>query len=212
MNYFFVYWLALGVLSSGCASLGTQTSEKEALAKDRIPSSSAEFPTNAGNIKLEALVLANSKSSKYCPDTSEGDSCKMVQQDAWRYCFEQKMHLPTTRELSDFSKQYGGQGRIEVAAAKGAALEGYYLVKSLNPMENSTDGKGVVSDEFYMNHQGYKIRAGGLGMEKLWTASEVPGHPGFAHVFYGELGGGGGNPLDHKQTVPHEVRCILGLQ
>lgn len=153
---------------------------------------------------LGSLVRADASTQALCPDAAQGAPCLMTQAQADELCTSRGMHLPTSRELVAFSVSMGAKGRLEASEVKrGKVPEGYYLVDSLNP--------GRKRDPLYFNHTGYDAKRGGLQGELLWTASLVPGKPAYAHVFYGDWGGGGGKPQEHRRTYRNSVRCLPGL-
>ena len=187
-------WLAVLTLAiSACASTPQKTG-----SRDRRP---AAFEARG---PFSELIKHDSTSKEFCPDTVDGETCLMTHAQAEAYCRSQGAHLPTTREFATYSVGMGAKGILEAKAVKeGAIPEGYYKVDCLNP--------GKKRDVFYFNHSGYDRASGSLEGERLWTSSIVPSHPDFAHVFYGDWGGGGGEPKEHKRDFRNGVRCISGL-
>ena len=156
---------------------------------------------------LSETIVQNTFSMAYCPQKQPGEICLMTEQNAELYCESQNSHLPTTREFARYSVAHEALGILEVSEVEskflGKAPAGYYRVDNQNP--------GNQLDSFYFNHQGYNAASGNLGQLQYWTASVVPGHTDYAHVFYGAWGGGGGNPQEHKRTFLNAVRCLKNL-
>lgn len=175
-------YLALFGLVVACASPSVQA--------ERHPSS-AQFTD---------VVRQSQDSAQYCHEASEGNVCLMNWQEALQYCESQNAHLPTAREYANLIKPRGSQV-LEADEVKGEAPKGFYLVESRNA-EGSYDS-------FYMNHSGYKRPAGETENYRLWTASAPPSHPQYAHVYYTEWGGGGGDPKEHLKTYRNAVQCVL---
>jgi hypothetical protein len=83
---------------------------------------------------------------------------------------------------------------------QGAIPDGFYKVESMNENGNV--------DAFYFNNLGGRQLTGEILANSFWTSSIVLNKPDYAHVFYGPLGGGGGDPGDHHRDVRHAVICI----
>lgn len=147
---------------------------------------------------LGRLIVADATNTRACPDAKPGEACRLSQRQAEQFCAAMGMHLPTSREFAAYAVSKGAKGLIEKPA--GAVPEGYYLVASVNP--------GNQRDDFYFNHAGYNVERGAMKGEMIWTASVVPGKEGYAHVFYGDWGGGGGKPEEHLRTYRNTVRCV----
>lgn len=120
-------------------------------------------------------------------------------QEALEHCKSRNSHLPTAREYANLLRPLGTK-ILEASEVTGTPPAGYYLVDCKNP-----DGS---LDKFYMNHSGYKRPEGETVNHLLWTSSIPPQHPEFAHVYYDEWGGGGGNPMDHKHSHPNAFQCV----
>lgn len=145
------------------------------------------------------IVKKDAKSAKFCPKSKEGQTCLMTWLEGMSYCQSQGQHLPTAREYIMLLLPRGTQ-ILEMNQVNGKAPADFYLVDSTNP-----DGK---RDTFYMNHKNYKKPADEKGGNLLWTSSVPPQHPKYAHVYYDEWGGGGGNPKDHILSHRNAVRCV----
>lgn len=120
-------------------------------------------------------------------------------QEAVDACKRQGTRLPTARDYVDIL-QAQGITVLEHDEVIGDPPKGYYVVDSRNE-----DG---ALDAFFMNHEGYQRSPALKKFHLLWTASTPPGHPEYAHVFYDEWGGGGGDPRDHKKTVRNSYQCV----
>ncbi len=149
--------------------------------------------------KFGAIVRSDSDSKRYCPTANPKEVCLMTWPDALAYCRSQGAHLPTAREWADLIRPFGTK-TLEKAEVQGKPPAGYYLVDCLDP-----DGSAYA---FYMNHTAYRRSADERGNHLLWTASKPPSHQEYAHVYYDEWGGGGGDPKDHLLTHPNAVRCV----
>lgn len=152
---------------------------------------SVQAQTNLG-----PLLFLGEVDAKFCGPAAAGEVCRMNQYDALAACLSLGRHLPTTREFAELSVARGAKGfksLEEFAALNKADRAGYYKVENLNPGERE--------ETFYFNHSGYVTPEGGPEgvFEPLWTASVVPSHQDYAHVFYPTWGGGGGDPRDHKR-------------
>lgn len=148
------------------------------------------------------IVRKDARSAKYCPDQNDGDVCKMTQENAEKYCEEQGGHLPSTRE---FATAMNSAAILESEWVEreldGIAPPGFYKVES-------QDKNGKV-DSFYFNNELVTRKlTGELSKLSFWTSSIVLGKPKYAHVFYGALGGGGGEPEDHERSVKHSILLI----
>ena len=144
------------------------------------------------------IVKRDATTKKFCPESKEGQVCLMTWLEAMAYCQNQGAHLPTAREYANLLKPRGTE-ILEAEKMSGTAPEGFYLVDSHNP-----DGS---RDTFYMSHKNYRRPVDEKGNHLLWTASIPPLHPQYAHVYYDEWGGGGGNPKDHMLGHRNAVRC-----
>lgn len=151
-------------------------------------------------VQLSEVVKADASAKKYCPGKQKAEECLMTWQQAIEYCKSQNAHLPTAREYTQVLKLRGILV-MEAQEVNGAPPPGFYLVDSINP-----DGS---RDTFYMNHINYLRPAGEYKNLLLWTSSTPPDHQQYAHVFYNEWGGGGGNPKDHLKTHLNAVQCVL---
>lgn len=125
---------------------------------------------------------------------------KLTWTEAVKFCKERNGHLPTAREYVELLKGHGIKV-LEADEATEPTPKDFYLVDSVN--EDGT------LDKFYMNHKGYKRPSGPARFHLLWTASTPPDHPQYAHVFYDEWGGGGGDPKDHLKTAKNSFQCML---
>lgn len=146
------------------------------------------------------IISKTVASAKYCPKVKAGDVCLMNWEQAILFCKSRKSHLPTAREYAELIEPRGTQV-LETSDVVGAAPAGFYLVDSKNP-----DGS---LDKFYMNHSRYKRPASETKSHLLWTASIPPEYPQYAHVYYDEWGGGGGNRQDHLLNQRNAVQCVL---
>ncbi len=145
------------------------------------------------------IIKKDGNSQKYCPEVAEGSICKMTWNEAVQFCKSQNAHLPLAREYAEMLKEQGIQ-ILEVSEVKGTAPTGFYLVDCRNE-----DG---LLDAFYMNHSGYQRLPGELENHLLWTASAPPQFPKYAHVYYDQWGGGGGDPQDHLLTKRNALQCV----
>ncbi|MGZ3770823.1 MAG: hypothetical protein ACXVCP_15130 [Bdellovibrio sp.] len=59
-----------------------------------------------------------------------------------------------------------------------------------------------------MNHNGYVRPIDEVGNHLLWTSSIPPKYSQYAHVYYDQWGGGGGDPKDHLLNHQNAVQCI----
>ena len=168
-----------------------------------LPSASV----SPADLAMGPIVTANTETILLCLGTELGAPCLMTQSQAAEYCAGKNAHLPTSRELVAFSVAFGARGVLEVAdVAKrpnSTPPVGYYLVASINP--------GNERDDFYFSHEGYDAQRAGTEGERLWTSSIVPTHTDFAHVFYGDWGGGGGKSEEHRRNFRNAVRCVSSL-
>ena len=181
--------LISGTLAASCSSLP----KSETAASDRT-----RHPAQAEVIQIDPIVLKSSKTSNLCPDEPNGSACRTTWQKAVNYCKSIQGHLPTAREYADVLRASGTK-TLERVDVSGAPPAGYYGVDCKNE-----DGS---SDFFYMNHSEYVRPATQNGNHLLWTASTPPGHAEYAHVYYDEWGGGGGNPADHLKSKLNSFQC-----
>lgn len=145
------------------------------------------------------IVKRDSRNASLCAP-GEGESCRMTWEQARAYCQAEGAHLPTAREYAQLLAPRGTR-ILELEEVNGAPPAGYYLVASVNP-----DGK---RDDFYMNHEQYRRPEEEKENFLLWTASVPPGHLDYAHVYYNEWGGGGGDPRHHRKDYPNSVQCAF---
>lgn len=134
-----------------------------------------------------------------------GEVIQLTWQEATRYCKELGGRMPTTREYAEFRNP---EAIVEVADMEkrkkqngGKLPEGFYEVSALNE-----DGKADVF--FYNNEQTQSPLAGELAKYSFWSSSEALTNQSYAHVFYGWMGGGGGEKEDHAKDKLHAVICI----
>jgi hypothetical protein len=156
-------------------------------------------PNSQSTILLSEIIKKSSNSASYCPATNDGDICLMTWSQAVLFCKGQNAHLPTAREYAE-SLLSRGTLILEMSEVSDVIPKDFYLVDCLNP-------EGVL-DAFYMNHRNYKRPLKDSGDHLLWTASIPPQHPQYAHVYYDQWGGGGGNPEDHLLTSLNAVQCV----
>lgn len=147
------------------------------------------------------IIRHAADTTPFCPEARVGGICKMTQENALKACEALGNHLPTAREFGAYSQANGAKGILEVKNQKEKAPAGYYRVDSINP--------GEVRDDIFFSHEGYDPSRGNLGQHLYWTASLVPANQQYAHVFYGEWGGGGGDPKEHRRDFKHAVRCVV---
>lgn len=148
-------------------------------------------------------IVAKSESDgtgALCPDDAVGEPCQVTWQEAVTYCSERGSHLPTARDYTNALRKLGVE-TIDAKKVSGPLPEGYdpKVVDCLDP-----DGSRYA---FYLNHQGYKRPAALTQFHRLWTASVPPDHQDYAHVFYDEWGGGGGDPKEHKKSYRNAFQC-----
>lgn len=120
-------------------------------------------------------------------------------QEAIDACKGRGERLPTARDYVDLLRARGITV-LEREQVLGEVPKGYYLVDSRNE-----DG---ALDAFFMNHDGYRRPSELTAFHKLWTASTPPSHADYAHVFYDEWGGGGGDPREHKKSFRNHFQCV----
>jgi len=156
-------------------------------------------PTQADTPVWGEVVKSGKEGARFCPQTPKGSACLMNWADAMKFCESQNAHLPTAREYVNLLMPLGVKV-LEKEEVEGAPPAGYYLVDSRNP-DGSLDG-------FYMNHSEYRRPLGETENYLLWTSSIPPSHPKYAHVYYTEWGGGGGDPKDHLLTHKNAIRCV----
>lgn len=148
------------------------------------------------------IVRKDARSEKFCPDSTDGDVCKMTQKDAEKYCEEQGGHLPSTR---DFAKSMNPDAILEKDYVEqklnGVAPPGFYKV-------DSQDKDGNLDSFYFNNSMATRKLTGEVSQLSFWTSSFVHGNPSYAHVFYGSLGGGGGTKEDHHLSVKHAVLFV----
>lgn len=180
----------LALFLSALLFLGCASSQKNSIRQ----------PNNQTTNLFSEIIKKNANSASNCPDVDDGDVCLMTWSQAVLFCKGQGAHLPTAREYAELLLPRGTL-ILETNEVSGAAPKDFYLVDSLNP-----DG---AHDAFYMNHSNYKRPLEELGNHLLWTASIPPQHQQYAHVYYDEWGGGGGNPQDHLLTHLNAVQCVF---
>jgi hypothetical protein len=160
--------------------------------------STTRDPGSSGS-RFGEVVRRDSSNASLCA-SGEGDTCRMTWDQASAYCTAQGGHLPTAREYARLLAPRGSR-ILELAEVTGTVPPGYYLVASVNP-----NGE---RDDFYMNHEEYRRPEGEKENLLLWTASVPPTHPQYAHVYYNEWGGGGGDPRHHRKDYPNSVQCVF---
>lgn len=158
-------------------------------------------PLSSESVQLGSPIRHDATTAAYCPKVRAGGICLMTQADALKACEAQGNHLPTAREFGEFSQANGAKGILEFSNLEEATPAGYYRVDSINP--------GEISDHLFFSHEGYDADRGALGKFQYWTASQVPKNRDYAHVFYGEWGGGGGDPKEHHVKFANAVRCVI---
>lgn len=153
---------------------------------------------------FSSTVRKDSSSEALCPSANDGDVCYMTQPQAEQYCMERDSLLPVARTFGEYSAAKGAKGILEVAEVEalpnGEPPDGYARIDSIDP--------GGVLDSLYFSHEGYDPGSDGLEEDLFWTASLVASNTDYAHVFYGEWGGGGGEPDEHKLDYLNAVRCL----
>lgn len=178
---FFV--LLLSSALSACASHGT-----------REPNDSKPRFSEVVLVSAENQGICEAKRGKI------GQACQATWANAVAYCKGKNSHLPTAREYADHLRPFGTVILEKAEVKEGKIPAGYYLVDSINP--------GGQRDTFYMNHGNYRRPKEDRVDYLLWTASVPPGHPEYAHVYYNEWGGGGGDPKDHRLSHPNAFQCV----
>lgn len=145
------------------------------------------------------IVRHDKGSAKFDPDSKDGDICLMNHQDAMQYAKEQGGRLPTTRDIAMYMNPKALLEERQVDPNN--VPEGYYKVAGIN------DGK---PDVFYFNNKmdGSRKLTGEIAKHAFWNSTLALGAEDYAHVFYGSLGGGGGEKDDHLRSVRHAVICI----
>ncbi len=154
--------------------------------------------TKVAEAKLSAIVLKSSSTAGLCPASQIGEPCLVTYKQALSHCRAQASHLPTAREYADWLQTRGVQV-LEKKEVNGSAPKDFYLVDCKNE-DGTLDG-------FYLNHTQYQRPANLVRNHLLWTSSSPPGHLEYAHVYYDEWGGGGGNPQDHLKTRRNAFQC-----
>ncbi len=182
-----------GLLASGCASLQENAQSLNQHADQR----QARDPAQAA--VMSSVIVQGEVKTSICEGSST--SCLATWSDAVAFCKSQGGHLPTAREYAAALKPAGTK-TIDTIQANVAPPAPYYLVDCVNE-----DGS---KDSFYMNHSEYHKPAGQIENHLFWTASSPPGHLDYAHVYYDEWGGGGGNPVDHLKSHFNSFQCIRG--
>ncbi len=130
---------------------------------------------------------------------ARGNLLSMNQARAIKACADQKMHLPTIRELAQMSQAMGAKGILETSEVKeGEVPAGFYLVSAINP-----NGK---KDEFYFNYSGYVRPAGDLGNNWFWSSSVDSDDSGVGYV----LNGYNGDVYGDSRVYVVAVRCVVG--
>jgi hypothetical protein len=175
--------------------LASETESQRATNK-MLQDTHADFLTDKNIVRLDA------NSAKYCPDAKDHEICKMTQQDAASYCKEQGGHLPSTRE---FAAAMNPKAILENdyvdTKLKGIPPVGYYKVAS-------QDDNGKVDTFYFNNNMVARKLTGQLSKNSFWTSSIVLQKTGYAHVFYGPLGGGGGPAEEHARSFKHAVLIV----
>ncbi len=114
-------------------------------------------------------------------------------------CADQKMHLPTIRELAQMSQAMGAKGILGTSEVKeGEVPDGFYFVSAINP-----NGK---KDEFYFNYSGYVRPVGDFGNNWFWSSSVDSVYSDYGFNLYGSSG----NVFAGYRDNNNAVRCVVG--
>lgn len=150
------------------------------------------------------VVRINSRNKEICAPGENGEPCLANWSDAIAHCKSRQSHVPAAKEFAAHLKKFGVLVRQQFGSSD-PLPKGFYLVSSINE-----DGS---SDQLLLNHDNYQRPENENQNLKFWTSSSVPGHTEYAHVVYQALGGGGGDPKEHKKaTNQHAFQCLPGLQ
>lgn len=150
-----------------------------------------------------SLILLMTRTAFASPNLGEiaknadGSIKTMSQADAFEYCKNQGGHLPTARELAEYSRSLGATGVIEIADRKVNDHDSY-MIGAWNP-----DG---AIDKFYFNKSGYQQPSGDLGNNWFWSSSGS-----FANLYGDYVLNGNNGSIDfaYRDNGWHAVRCIL---
>lgn len=134
---------------------------------------------------------------------AEGNLLFMNRAQAVKACADQKMHLPTIRELAKMSQAMGAKGILETSEVKKGEVPNYYpdfyfLVSAINP-----NGQ---KDEFYFNISGFVPPDGDWRNNWFWSSSVLSNHSGLGYVLVGYSA-----DISHDFRVArYAVRCAAG--
>jgi len=95
----------------------------------------------ASGLWLEDVVRKNDSSNRYCSKVNKSGVCYMTQRKAIRYCKSQSQHLPSARELAQFSASLGANGIFATETGDAYAR-----------IAKNADG---IIDKFYFSSTGY---------------------------------------------------------
>jgi hypothetical protein len=73
-------------------------------------------------ILVDKIVLSNSSSSSFCPDTPEGEVCQMDYQSAFKYCSSINLSVPFARLFANYSVKHS-QGDVRDTQFPGISLD-----------------------------------------------------------------------------------------
>ena len=129
------------------------------------------------------------------PDIKDGDVLMVTWDQAMHLAKKYHWHIPTTRECAQIQNPDGLLEEKYVKKVLGGEVpEGYYKVSSKN---------GWKKDVFYFKNEDVQHTIG--TNFAFWNASRGLTKREYAHVFYRDKGGGGGELEDHLRTKLHAL-------
>ena len=123
----------------------------------------------------------------------------MTYDEAMQYAKEHNSRIPTTRDVAMYMNP---KAILEESQVDPKNIPyGYYRVGGIN------NGK---TDTFYFNNEmeGKRKLEGEIAKLAFWNSTVALGATEYAHVFYGILGGGGGEKEDHLRSKKHAVLLL----
>jgi|GEM_PF-5968217 len=152
----------------------------------------------SADVRTEKLSTEQKPAFLPIARNSFGYVLTMTQWAAVQYCYNQGGHLPSARELIQWSISFGAKGFVDSCDTGDANCF------SVRNIENA-DGEKV---QFSFSRSGYQAPAGELGTNWFWSSSVHSKFPDFSTLLF--AGDRGSLIRSHGPKFTAAVLCVVG--